>query len=261
MGSSGLVVAGVPAARGLRWWSEAMALLFSSLPRTGVWAGMSMAFLVAQLLYWLPFVGTLVSFLLTFLLSGGLMIAAEKTRRGQPVFFIDLFAGFGRHGGALVSASLIVLLACVLVTLLIAFVGAGTVLAAAWDAAVRSDAEAFSAEALSLGWGALAVVLASLLLFTPVFLAAWLAPALIVLRGVNPVDALRLSLAAGGRNFGALTLYGLGGVGVLVLAVMPLLGWLFFFLFFVPLSALSTHAAFCDLFEGGVEVLDAGQTV
>ena len=83
-------------------------------------------------------------------------------------------------------------------------------------------------------------------------MATWLAPALVMLRGTAPVEALRLSLAACSRNMGALTVYGLVGIFFAIVATLLLgLGWLVL----LPLALLSTYAAFQDLFPEAVEVV------
>jgi uncharacterized membrane protein len=93
-----------------------------------------------------------------------------------------------------------------------------------------------------------------LVLMVVLWLASWLAPALIVLRGARPVDAMRMSLAASWHSMGALTVYGTAFFFLVVAASIPLLiGWLFL----LPIMSLSTYAAYRELFEDSVEVLDS----
>jgi len=80
----------------------------------------------------------------------------------------------------------------------------------------------------------------------PIGMGAWLGPALIVLRGQPPIDALRDSLAACWANPGALAIYGLLWIAFAIVASIPFgLGWPVL----APLMALSTYAAYKDLFE------------
>lgn len=238
----------VAAGNGLRWWGDSFSWLFGDMARLGVWVGMWLCFVLVQLpLHLFPFAGALVSFLLLFVLCGGLMNAARKTEAGQAPVFADLFGGFGPQGGALVGAALLVLAACALVLGLMLLIGVGALISAvAGYVSWRSFDWYEPALRLRLGAGSVILMLGCLALLVPISMAAWLAPALVVLRGASPVDALRLSLAACWRNVGALTVYGIAFIGLaLASTMMLLLGWLFL----GPLMFLSTYAAFRDMFS------------
>jgi len=247
-----------PAASGLRWWTDSVWWLFGDVARIGVWIGMLLCLvLILFPLHWFPFVGSLVSNLLWFVFCGGLMVAARHTERGQVPRFSELFAGFGPQGGALAGAGLIVLLATLAVVGLMLTIGLGVIISALGSVTSLEDfAESPPPALLSIGGGSLLLLFLCLLLFVPISMAAWLAPALIMLRGASAVDALRLSLAACRRNLGALTVYGLVGAGLAVVATLTfLIGWILL----LPLVFLSTYAAYRDLFEQDVEIVDAGR--
>jgi uncharacterized membrane protein len=58
-------------------------------------------------------------------------------------------------------------------------------------------------------------------------LAWWFAPALVTLNRAPPVEALKASFAASLANLGALTVFGLIGIGLAIVATLPMgLGWL-----------------------------------
>jgi len=244
-----------PGSNGLRWWTQSISWLFGDVTRLGIWIGMVLCFfLVLAAMQWFPVLGSLAAHLLAFVFSGGLMVAAQVTQRGLVPRFADLFGGFGPQGGALVGAALLILVAVLAVWGLMLAVGAGAFVATLASSGSWQDYEAPTLAAMRIGWVSALLLLGCLLLLVPISMAAWLAPALIMLRGANPVDALRLSLSACWRNMGALTVYGLVGVGLAILASLPLLtGWFIL----VPLMFLSTYAAFHDIFGDGVEVLDA----
>ena len=207
-------------------------------------------FLILVPLHWLPFLGSLASHLLMFVFLGGLMIAARDTQRGQVPEFRDLFAGFGPQGGALVGAGLIVFVASLAVVGLMLLVGLGTLFGSL--SAMTSYEQLAAQRALweDIGLGSLLAILICLLLFVPISMAAWLAPALIMLRGAGPLDALRWSLLACRRNLGALTVYGLVGIVLAFIAtLMFMIGWFFL----LPLIFLSSYAAFRDMFAGDIE--------
>lgn len=209
-------------------------------------------FLILVPLHWLPFLGSLASHLLMFVFLGGLMIAARDTQRGQVPEFRDLFAGFGPQGGALVGAGLIVFVASLAVVGLMLLVGLGTLFGSLSAMTSYEQLAAQRAFWEDIGLGSLLAILICLLLFVPISMAAWLAPALIMLRGAGPLDALRWSLLACRRNLGALTVYGLVGIVLAVIAtLMFMIGWFFL----LPLIFLSSYAAFRDMFAGDIETL------
>jgi uncharacterized membrane protein len=255
--SPAILVRPAPAGSGFRWWSESLSWLFGGGARFGVWFGMALCvFLVLVLLPWIPLVGSLAAHLLWFVLCGGLMAAARDTERGQTPRFGALFAGFGAQGGALVGAGLLVLVGTLVVWGLLLAVGIGATLKSLASMGSLEELAATPPPALlNIGWGTLLALLFCLFLLVLISMAAWLAPALIVLRGARPVDALRLSLAACRRNLGALTVYGLVGVGLAVIATaIILVGWILL----LALVFLSTYAAYRDMFEPDLEVPEAG---
>lgn len=240
---------------GLRWWTDSFSWLFGDLSRLGVWIGMLLCFFLILIpLHWLPFLGSVASHLLMFVFSGGLMIAARDTQRGQVPQFRDLFAGFGPQGGALVGAGLLVFVASLAVVGLMLLIGLGTLFSSLSEATSYEQIAARGFALEGVGLGALLLLVICLLLFVPISMAAWLAPALIMLRGAGPVDALRWSLIACRRNLGALTVYGLVGIALGVIAtLMFLIGWFFL----LPLIFLSSYAAFRDMFGSDIEAPSA----
>ena len=244
--------AGLDASRGLQWWSGALTGLFGTTGQLGTWVLMALAYIVLSLmLHLIPVLGFVSSLPLNFVFSGGLLLAASRTARGAVPPFADLFAGFGARAGPLLSAGILVFLACMAVFLGMLMVGAWAVISAVvgglLDTMTLPDPTAWG-----IGLGTAGALLLCLLALVPISMAAWLAPALIMMRGVAPVDALRMSLTACQRNLGALTVYGLVGILFAVAATLLLgLGWLVV----VPLIYLSTFAAYEDIFGVAVEVL------
>jgi uncharacterized membrane protein len=246
---------GLESGRGMRWWSEATAWLFRDLARLGTWLSMGLcATLLTSALHWFPWFGPIAATLLWFVLAGGLMAAARKTAHGDPVRFGDLFSGFGASGGALIGAGLIVVVACAAIVGLMLAIGLGAFLTSLVGLVSIANWEEAPLAAGSIGGASMLLLLLCAGLFIPVSMAAWLAPALIVLHRAGPVDALRGSLAACRRNLAAMTVYGLVFIGLAIAAsLLLMIGWLFL----VPLAYLSTYAAFRDLFESQGEILPA----
>lgn len=243
---------GLDASRGLQWWSGAITGLFGTTGQLGTWVLMALAYIVLSLmLHLVPVLGFLASLPLNFVFAGGLLLAASRTARAEVPPFADLFAGFGPRAGPLLSGGILVFLACMAVFLVMLMVGAWAVISAivggVLDTMTLPDPAAWG-----IGLGTAGALLLCLLALVPISMAAWLAPALIMLRGTAPLDALRLSLSACQRNLGALTVYGLVGILFAIAATLLLgLGWLVV----VPLIFLSTYAAYQDIFGPTVEVL------
>jgi hypothetical protein len=233
----------VPSGRGVEWWSSAWQLLFHR-GAAGPWIAMCLiATIIYVLLHVFPVFGWIAAQIAGFLFWGGLMAAARKTETGDAPAVGDLFGGFGPKLGPLAIGAVLVIVASMLVFGALAIIGGGALLGALFGGATGNLA-------LLAGAGAtwLLLLLAALLLMVPIGMAAWLAPALIVLRQMPPVDALKASLEASWANLGPLSVYGLVWIAGAVVASIPaMLGWLVF----VPLTVLSTYAAFKDLFEAG----------
>jgi uncharacterized membrane protein len=243
---------GAGAARGLQWWSSAIAWLFGDIAQLGVWVLMALVFFVVTvMLHFVPLLGSIASFLLHFVFSGGLLVAASKSSRGVAPPFADLFAGFGPRAGQLIALALLVFVACLAVFALMMAVGFTAALSVI-ASGLLNNLTLPDPAAWGIGLGSLGLLALCLLALVPISMAAWLAPALVMLRGTAPVEALRLSLAACSRNMGALTVYGLVGIFFAIVATLLLgLGWLVL----LPLALLSTYAAFQDLFPEAVEVV------
>ncbi|MES2017382.1 MAG: BPSS1780 family membrane protein [Pseudomonadota bacterium] len=94
-----------------------------------------------------------------------------------------------------------------------------------------------------LGFGMLVLFAASIL----VSMAVWLAPALIVFKGVAPLEAVRLSFLGTVKNLVPYIVYSLLGIVICIVAAIPVfLG----FLVVVPMGICSWYLAYKDIFEG-----------
>jgi uncharacterized membrane protein len=70
-----------------------------------------------------------------------------------------------------------------------------------------------------------------------------------VLRGVEPLEAMRLSFSGCLRNVVPFLLYGLLGLGLAIVATIPLLlGWLVL----GPVTIASLYTGYCDIYEDRV---------
>jgi uncharacterized membrane protein len=244
-GSPTVAPRGVAAGRGASWWSEAWRLF---VPAVGVWLLIVLILFVLNLvLAFIPVVGHLASHVLFPVFAGGLMLGCRAVDRGEPLTVNHVFAGFSERAGSLLVVGLLYTAIAVAIALAVA-----GVLIVAFGVAVMSKlfelTDPLSAGA-ALG-GMLLVVLVGALLLTllllPLIMAVWFAPALIVLRGVEPWAAMKMSFSGCLANILPFLIYGLIGIGLAIVASVPLmLGWLVV----GPVAIASIYTSYCDIFE------------
>jgi len=239
------VARSVPAGNGASWWGEAWRLF---TPSVGMWLGVTVILIVISVvLSAVPIVGNLAGQVLYPVFAGGLMLGCRAIDRGEPLTLGHLFAGFSTRAGPLFVVGL-------LYTGIAIAVGAtviGIVLVM-FGAAVFSElmraGDPFAASAV-VGGALMAVTVAALLffvLFLPLVMAIWFAPALIVLRGREPWAAMKESFSGCLQNVVPFLLYGLIGVGLAIVATIPLgLGWLVL----APVTIASIYTSYCDIYE------------
>jgi uncharacterized membrane protein len=97
----------------------------------------------------------------------------------------------------------------------------------------------------TLGAGAFMAVLIGTLFALPLMMACWFAPPLVMLRNEEPVAAMKASFAACLVNIWPLTVYGLIGIVLMIVATIPFgLGWFVL----CPVIATSIYASYKDIF-------------
>ena len=235
----------VDVGRGASWWGEGWRLF---TPAVGPWILIVIIGLVLQLvLAFIPVLGSIAGQLLFPVLMGGLMLGCRAIDRGEPLTVAHLFAGFGPKAGSLLIVGLIYLAAAVaimilVVALLFVFFGAA-LLSQFWGSQDSlSGAAAMGGFALAFLVGCLIF----LLLFLPLVMAVWFAPALVVLKGLEPWDAMKLSFVGSIKNILPFLVYGLIWIALAIVATIPLmLGWLVL----GPVAIASLYASYCDIFE------------
>lgn len=223
-----------------RWWSDAALLLWRHPLR---WALLGLVLMAALGgLGQLPWVGALLAAALTPALLGGWVLAAHGAQQGRAPTLAQLFAGLRAPHlrpllalGALLAGS----------TLFIVLAGQALGLGALLGAVHVDGPEGALAQA-QLGRGMLALLL--LLAFSLLVSAAlWFAPALVVLRGMPPVAAMRASLLAVRDNALTFLLYAVVQLLLSALATLPEhVGWLLL----VPWMLMTTYVSYRDVFEG-----------
>jgi uncharacterized membrane protein len=216
------------ASEGAAWWGESWRI-FCAAP--GIWVGVVLIFAVISIaLAFIPILGSFAQTVLGPVFAGGLMLGCHALAKGRPLLIGHLFEGFqGARFAPLVTLGLLWLA----VLFAIAVVMVGTVfltLGASGLAALMdfSSASQIDIRTLASVGASLAVVgLIALIVLLLAAMAYWFAPALVVLNGETPLNALQKSFAASWHNVGAFLLYGLVMIGLAIVASIPfLLGWI-----------------------------------
>ncbi|HEX6361763.1 MAG TPA: BPSS1780 family membrane protein, partial [Albitalea sp.] len=185
----------VDAGRGVGWWTDGWALFTKNI---GMWMAFTLILLaIFVALAFLPLVGMLAASLLTPVFMGGWMMAARKLEAGGGLEIGDLFTGFRERltpllvlGALLVGATWVIILAMGLLGF-----GAGV--------GMMSGDTPGTADGMMAAVGAgMLALLAGLALSFVVAIAFWFAPALVVLKDVPPLDALKASVSASLKNIG-----------------------------------------------------------
>jgi len=206
----------VPAGRGAAWWAEAFGLFRAAI---GTWIGIMMIYLVITVgIGFIPFVGTVGHWLLTPVFMGGLMLGCAALRRGEPLRVSHLFEGFqGTHFVPLMIIGAV----NIAITLAIVALASVSVLATMHltDMANMSESlDAFLGSARAITGTSLLATVVGLVIVAAFAMLNWFAPALVALRGVSAVEAMKLSFLACLRNWLPFLVYGLIGAGITLVA-------------------------------------------
>ncbi|HEX7328260.1 MAG TPA: BPSS1780 family membrane protein [Casimicrobiaceae bacterium] len=247
----GVVPSRVEAGAGASWWGEAWTI-FRAAPIE--WIGIAIVFgIVSVVLAYIPVVGGIAQTVLAPVFAGGVMLGCDQLARGEPLGIGCLFEGFrGRHFAPLLVLGLI-WLAILAVTAIIIVAGTLLALGSGGVAALMRAADSMSFDLASVDYAALLtagmtfVVLSTIALVIAIIAASayWFAPALVVLNGETPIAALRASFSASWVNIGAFLLYSVIGIGLAIVASIPLLlGWLVL----GPMTAASAYAGWRTIF-------------
>ena len=207
---------------GAAWISQAWRIFRL---RPWMWVGMIFVIgLISVLVQLVPFVGGLIGALIPFFFTGGLMLSCDALEEGGELQFDYLFSGFKYKFGEL----------AVLTLLYIAFLIVGLIVAGILFAIfVGGFNPGEFAAAINSGSGdagdALLVILFMLIimmLYIPLVMMVWFAPALIVLHDVRPFESMKMSFKACLRNIGAFIVNALvwSGMGLAAALAVVLVG-------------------------------------
>lgn len=239
----------VDAGRGWGWISGGFGYFASNW---GVWIGIVLIwFLITLVLSFIPVV-SIVTSLLSAVFMGGLMIGCRAIDDREGLRVGHLFAGFQQRFGPLVGVGTFYLLGVFLIGMVVIGIIMGSGGMDALEAIENAettggqiDPETINAEVL--GGGALMGVLVALLLFIPVIMAFWFAPALVALHEVGVIQAMKMSFRGCLKNIVPFLVYGIILIILGIIASIPvMLGWLVL----SPVVIASIYVAYKEIFLG-----------
>jgi uncharacterized membrane protein len=230
----------VEGGQGVTWWTDAWALFTKN---AAIWVVLGLVLLIVMVvLAFIPLVGQVASALLLPVFAGSWMLAARKAEGGGTVEVGDLFSAFKSDKlTPLVVVGAIFLAMMVVVVLVMGVLGFGGVMGAVAGGAANSTKGVMA----GMGVGLLGMLVGLIVLFL-VTMALWFAPPLVLLRGVAPVDSLKLSFAASMKNIVPFLLWGIIYIIASIIASIPFgLGWLVL----LPVLMLTMYTSFKDVFR------------
>ena len=226
----------VGAGQGWTWIADGFGL-FKKAP--GMWIALVVVlFVILVVLAFIPLLGAVATFLLMPLFVGGLILGCRALQGGGELEFGHLFAGLKTpHTANLIVLGALAIGGWIIVMLpVIAIVGAGAVFGA-----MRGDAAGVAAAGGSFVLAGLVATALSI----PIYMALWFAPALVVLRGLAPVAAVKESFLGCLKNIVPFLIYGLVMLVLGIVAAIPLgLGWLVL----GPVAIASVYTAYRDIY-------------
>lgn len=198
----------LPAAHGWQWVRGSV----STIARAPLqWVGIALLFVGLTIAISLVPIVSLFSSVMMPILIGGLMLGCRADELGRQIAVRDLFGACqAPHLQPLAMVGVLYLAASILLIMcigIVAAVGIGV-------AAVFGGAEAIESQPLLLAAGIAIAVLLVVGVSVALSMTIWFAPALVVLHGLQPMDAMRTSLRGALRNMLPFLVYGLAVLGM-----------------------------------------------
>jgi hypothetical protein len=207
----------VAASQGFHWVAEGFRL-YRKTPLL-LSAAFAMLFGVVMALGLIPVVGASLSELASPLMVAGFMAAYRTLDDGNELELPNFLAGAQGPAIPLMAVGAVQLLGTLLIGKIMLGMGFDpqAVLTAAQSQKDPVEMQAVLNQAMP-------AMFTGLLLFTPLIMATWFAPALILFGGARPATALAVSLKAVARNWAAMLVNGLTlGAMLFLAALVPML--------------------------------------
>ncbi len=219
-------------------WLRQGWLLFIANP--GTWIGSAVLMMVIVLgVQIVPVFGQIAVSVLLPVFAGGLLLLSQHQHADGNAEIADLFAGFHHNAGGLVMIGVYFATGIFGIAFLAFMLVSGGVLGGVITGRIAGFGIAIGG-----------FMIASLLVFVlsiPVLMATWFAPALVFFHDMQPLPAMKASLAAGVKNWLAMLIFALLLTVAMFFAALP-----FFvgFLLLIPIFNGAIYASYLDIFEG-----------
>ncbi len=207
----------VAPSQGLQWVSAGFRL-YRKNPLL-LSAAFGLLFGVVMALGLIPLVGGSLSELASPLMVAGFMAAYRALDSGEDLELPHFLAGVRGPALPLMTVGAVQLLGTLVIGQVMVGMGFDP---QAFMKAAQSQKD--PAETQAILNQAMPALLTGMLLFTPLVMATWFAPALVLFGGARPATALGVSLRAVGRNWAAMLVNGLAlGLVLFIAALVPLM--------------------------------------
>ena len=242
----------VAASQGFQWVIEGFRL-YRKNPLL-LSAAFGLLFGVVMALNLIPGIGNALSEIVSPLMAAGFLAAYRALDSGKELELPHFLAGVQGPAIPLMTLGAVQLLGTLAIGQIMRSMGFDpeAIVAAA------QNSKTSPAELQALMNQALPAALTGMALFTPLIMATWFAPALILFGGARPATALGVSLKAVAKNWVALTVNGL--VLSLLLLISALVPMLLGLLIAMPVLMGSLYASYQAIFAVWTDVSDANQT-
>ena len=233
----------VPAGNGWSWIANGF-WHFKQNP--GTWIGVVVIWLVLLLvLALIPLIGSIATILLMPVLMGGILLGAQAQADNKDLETSHLFAGFSKNTGDLVLVGVLYSLGVFVMVLVIALLVGGLALVSG----VFEETGDLTA-ALAMIENPVGIILFVLIIFglsLPIVMAYWFAPVLVVLHNKSAIEAMKLSFKGCLKNILPFLVYGVVGILLYIVAIIPLgLG----LLVIGPVFMASIYTSYRDIYVG-----------
>ena len=240
-----------PIDNGWQWIADAFALLFR-----GYWVWLLMgivSFVIMMVAQFVPLVGWLASYFLWPIFVAGVMWACVQLERTGRVEFEHLFAGFSREASSLMVMGAIYLgftivtmvISGVVILLVMGMAGGFELFELLLSEDVVALEESFRSADILLMFVLFGLMILALTL--PLLMALWFAPALTIIHGMPPFEAMKQSFLGCLKNILPFLWYSVIGLGLTAVACIPIFLGL---LVVLPMFALSQYTSYKAVFTG-----------
>ena len=227
----------VPALSAVNWFKGGWKIFSANMAH---WVLMAVVFLLAILcLSLIPFLGVFIVYLILPVLQAGMIWAAKKTTEGEAITLNDLFAVFkmdNKRGTLFALGGL--MLATMFIIAMLSAPFAGGMMMSSLDEMPASGAPALP----TFGAGGFAFVFLVGILLAMLF---FYAPALILLRNMGVVDAVKNSFSAALNNLVPFLFF------LIIYAVLSMVAAIPFglgFLVLLPVVMAASYCSYRDIF-------------